>query len=594
MKRILLILMFFGGYVSSEAQIARWLIPPLYDKISLISGIDAVMTDSAGIKMVWTFAGKRLITSKDDLFPFKEGRSLALKHGTDSITTIYKESGESINVAGCSVAHSFPYYSNGKLLVLHGENYKYIDSNGALLSGSYESAYPYFNGYATCDTYLNMEKKKDIVHLLIDNNGKPCEFSFQGKEFDTDDIQFVSSVNYEDIAIIVIKQRVYFYNAKEKKLTPIMIKDVQSPNLKKQAKITSDISQCFLQNADSTYTLTAKCGKIDVVSIDFDTMKRPQRIKRNDVENVYRKIKEEAKLRKSELKTTKENGMIGLYWNNEKEILPPQFEEVISCFDNKALVKIKGKVGMLEILKDEGFKLKMNKGNDIAFRHQKFETNIRADFPTFLNANKVNIEINNQTGCDIDKTSKESKNTENGNYVQYNCVLNIPPDLPDELTTIEFPVTILYEGIKSSTIPFKVNAWHYKYFVVDIDDSQTALEKGTVSFVFNINAERIANDGIYPTTVKIITDSLSYEYEKMSEVRYKCKVYSLREGVNNIVIQVLEQGCPPASFPFEVEYHKPIARSKNKPAEKEKVTIKKKEKTPKRVIKNESRPRVIM
>ena len=32
----------------------------------------------------------------------------------------------------------------------------------------------------------------------------------------------------------------------------------------------------------------------------------------------------------------------------------------------------------------------------------------------------------------------------------------------------------------------------------------------------------------------------------------------------------------------------------NKPAEKEKVTIKKKEKTPKRVIKNESRPRVIM
>lgn len=62
---------------------------------------------------------------------------------------------------------------------------------------------------------------------------------------------------------------------------------------------------------------------------------------------------------------------------------------------------------MLEILKDETFKLKMNKGDDIAFRHQKFETNIRADFPTFLNANKVNIEINNQTGCDIDKTSKE-------------------------------------------------------------------------------------------------------------------------------------------------------------------------------------------
>ena len=594
MKRILLILILLGGYISSDAQIAKWLISPLYDKISLISGIDAVMTDSAGIKVVWTFAGKRLITSKDDLFPFREGRSLALKHGTASITTIYKENGEPINVGGCSVAHSFPYYSNGKLLVLQGGDYKFIDSNGVLLSGSYISAYPYFNGYAACDAYLNMEKKKDIVHWLIDNDGKSCKFSFQGKDFDVDDVQFVSSVNDEGIAIIVIKQRVYFYNVKEKRLTPIMIKDVQSPNLKEQAKITSDMSQCFLQNADSTYTLTAKCGKSDVVSIDFDTMKRPQHIKRNDVEHYYRKIKEEAKSRNSELKTTKESGLIGLYWNNEKGILPPQFEEVISCFDNKALVKTKGKVGMLEILKDEGFKLKMNKGDDIAFRHQKFETNIRADFPMFLNANKVNIEINNQTGCDIDKTSKESKNTESGNYVQYNCVLNIPPDLPDELTTIEYPVTILYEGIKSSTIPFKVNAWHYKYFVVDIDDSQTALENGTVSFVFNINAERIASDGVYPMTVNILTDSLTYEYEKMSEVRHKCKVYSLMEGVNNIVIQILEQGCPPASFPFEVEYHKPVAKSKNKPAEKEKVTIKKKERIPERVIENESRPRVIM
>ena len=594
MKRLLLVFMLFCGYISSDAQIAKWLIPPLYDKISLVSGIDAIMTDSTDIKTVWTYSGKRLITSKDDLFPFKEGLSLALKRGTASITTIYKENGESVNVSGCSVAHAFPYYSNGKLLVLQGDDYKYIDSNGVILSGSYASAYPYYNGYAACDIYLNMEKKKDIVHLLIDNNGKPCKFSFQGKEIDTDDIQFVSSVNDEDIAITVIKQRVYFYNAKEKMLTPVMIKDVQSPNLKEQAKITSDISQCFLQNVDSTYTLTAKCGKSDVVSIVFDIMKRPQYIKRNDVEHYYKNIKEETKLRNSELKISKEGGLIGLYWNNGKEILPPQFEEVISCFDNKALVKIKGKVGMLEILKDETFKLKMNKGDDIAFRHQKFETNIRADFPTFLNANKVNIEINNQTGCDIDKTSKESKNTESGNYVQYNCVLNIPADLPDELTTIEYPVTILYEGIKSSTIPFKVNAWHYKYFVVDIDDSQTALENGAVSFVFNINAERIASDGVYPTTVNILTDSLTYEYEKMSEVRHKCKVHSLREGVNNIVVQILEQGCPPASFPFEVEYHKPVARSKNKPAEKEKVTIKKKERTPKRVIENESRPRVIM
>lgn len=73
MKRLLLVFMLFCGYISSDAQIAKWLMPPLYDKISLVSGIDAIMTDSADIKTVWTFSGKRLITSKDDLFPFKEG-----------------------------------------------------------------------------------------------------------------------------------------------------------------------------------------------------------------------------------------------------------------------------------------------------------------------------------------------------------------------------------------------------------------------------------------------------------------------------------------------------------------------------------------
>lgn len=594
MKRILLILMLLDVYVGSKAQIAKWLIPPLYEKITLVKGIDAVMTDSADIKAIWTLNGKRFITSKDEIFPFKEGLALAVKRGTASISMIYKQSGEPINVDGYNVPHDFPYYSNGKLLVLQGSNYKFIDTEGGVLAGNYTSAYPYFNGYATCDTYLNMEKKKDIRHILLDDKGNPCKFSFQGKDINADDIQFVSSVNDENIAIIVVKQRVYFFNGKEKNLIPILVKDEPTPNLKEQAKITSDISQCFLQNPDSTYTLTAKCGKNDIVSIDFDMMKRPKCIKKNDMEYYYKQRQEKIKAQSSELRTTKENGLIGLYWNSECEILPPQFEEVLTCFDNKALVKIKGKVGMLEVLKDESFKMKMNKGDDIAFRHQKFETSIRADFPTFLRADKVNIEIDPQTGCDIDKTSKESKNTESGNFVQYNCVLNIPSNLPDELTTIEYPITIQYDGIKSSIIPFKVNAWHYKYFVVDIDDSQTTLENGTVSFVFNINAERIASDGIYPTTVNILTDSLKLEYEKLSEIRHKCKVYSLKEGVNNIVVQILEQGCPPASFPFEVEYYKPVAKTRNKPAENEKVTIKKKTKSPKPDGDYESQPRVIM
>lgn len=594
MKRITFILFCLWSLMDIKAQIAKWLIPPLYERIQLVNGIDAVMTDSAGVKTIWTMDGQRLISCKGELFPFKEGIALSVTQGTSRILMAYKQHGENIRIEGCNVAHNYPYYSNGKLLVQNGPYFRFVDTEGNIMEGKYTNAYPYFNGYATCDTYLNMEKHKDLCHFLIDEKGAPVSFTYQEKQIDNDDLQFISSVNDEKIGIVVVKSKVFFFNGVSKELSPVFANDNPTPNMKEQVKLTSDIEQCFLQNSDSTYILTAKYGKNDMVSIYFDLMKRPISIKRNETEHFYQRRSETKKNYNSDLKIKSEGNLVGLYWNNIGEMLPPQFDEVTTCFADKALVKLNGKFGMLKIVKDETFKLRMNKGNDIAFRHQKFETSIRADFPTFLRADKVHIEVNPQTGCDIDKTSKNYKNTENGNFVEYNCVLNIPINLPDELTTIEYPITIYYDGLRSSEIPFDVKAWHYKYFVVDVDDSQTALENGTVSFVFNINAERIASDGIYPTTVNILTDSLHYEYEKMSEIRHKCKVYSLKEGVNNIVIQILEQGCPPAAFPFEVEYYKPVARTRNKPAEKEKVTIKKKEKPIKPTNGEIDGPRVIM
>lgn len=77
---------------------------------------------------------------------------------------------------------------------------------------------------------------------------------------------------------------------------------------------------------------------------------------------------------------------------------------------------------------------------------------------------------------------------------------------------------------------------------------------------------------IYPTNINILTDSLEYEQEKLSEIRYKCKVLGLREGLNNITIQIIEQGCPPASFPLEITYTKPSLRTKKENVEIKKVT----------------------
>ena len=75
---------------------------------------------------------------------------------------------------------------------------------------------------------------------------------------------------------------------------------------------------------------------------------------------------------------------------------------------------------------------------------------------------------------------------------------------------------------------------------------------------------------IYPHEARIMAEGLNAQIlERVSETRYKCKVYPLREGLNTIVVQILEEGCPPANYTFEVTYVKPVASS----GKKQKVTI---------------------
>lgn len=91
------------------------------------------------------------------------------------------------------------------------------------------------------------------------------------------------------------------------------------------------------------------------------------------------------------------------------EVPPPQFEQVKPYEGKMIIVKTKEGWGMIEIDESQGFRIRINKGNAIGFRHQKYETNIRVDLPTYISANNTRLYVADGKGCTIDNTSCEMK-----------------------------------------------------------------------------------------------------------------------------------------------------------------------------------------
>lgn len=581
MKRTLVIATLSLTLGAVRGQVAKWIIPPAYDRIYMASGADLIMTDSAGAKILWTMEGKRLAVTKDQLHPFTDGRAVVTKGDNGQITGFYDTQGRFTRLDGCLTTYDHPYFSDGHLLVKEGYFLRFADAKGQLAEGKYTKAYPFANGYASCFTYKNLLKVKGPYSLLLTKDLEPVTFTYEGHVIEEDDIDFISSVNDEGFGVVVVKRRVYLFNGKDKSLTPIMA-DEGDTAPKNQARLEEEISACLLKETDSTSVLTAKCGKAGKVQIRFDAFLVPLSINTLGKELVWKKDAKPERTFSSPLKLNEAGGRTGLCWE-DKEVLPPQLDKVVSCIDDKAFVCSSGKYGVLKVFNDAHFQFTINKGNPINFRHQKFETNIRVDLPQQISTRDCGIEVAEGAGCEIDPTSCEKKNTEFGNYLQYNCTLTIPGTLPDEmlddpLNTITYPIFVNYNGLRSPQIPVKVKAWHHKYVNVDVYDSDITIDQGLLTFIINVQADRYPNEPVYPLSVSLVTDTLQSEIFKVSESRYKCRMWTIGEGTTNIVVQVKEQGCPPALFSFEVTYVKPAPKVQNKPAVKENIVIRKKPK----------------
>ena len=539
------------------AQLTEWVMRPSYDSIHLAAGVPVIVGDSAGTRVMFDINGRRLASTTDFLAEFSDGMAVAVSKGTTKISGFYTPDGKFTSVEGHDVAYGYPYFADGWLLTIKKGRCRLVDKQGNESDmGLVLSMYPYNNGYACCSAYGDVEKMSDIYYYYVDTARNHVRLlDEENKEVDAEDVAFLSSVNDDGLGVAVVKRRVYFFDKSLGALRPVYVDD--KAGKKRQARINGDLEENLATNRKTT-RLTAFGSKKDTVTFLFDAQMKLMNIKYpTRVDSFKRVVKGPVQYPADYTAGRAADGLYALK-RNGREVLPAQFEDVGIRLGRMAAVRTRGKWGMLAVYDSLKYTMSMNKGNAVAFRHEKFETTVRMNLPAMIKADNCGFDIDPASGCTIDKTSIETRNTPNGNYVQYNCVLTIPDSLPDHITEVVYPVKVTCDGVTYPDDKITVEAWHYKYVNVDLSRNETKLAQGNIEFTINIQTEKIPGENDYPLTVEVVEDStVRAELEKLSETRYKCRMYSLAEGINKVTIKVSESGCPPSLFPFEINYTKP-------------------------------------
>lgn len=547
-----LLLLFFS---CSYAQIAQWIIPPLYDTIYFASGTNLIVTDSANTKSYFNQNGQRLFTTTETVNPFSDGYAV-LTNDTSAILGFYDTKGNltTFDNKKIKVANEFPYFTDGYLIVKRNRYY-IVDEQGVIDKTKHLRVYPFHNGYAVCRDYENPQKKKGTVNYLMDKNKVEVPLVYKGKNYDASDVEFISSVNDEKIAVVIIKKSIYLFDLNNGQLSPLYFPNSESKH-PTQAKIQDELPSSFDNSSNVIY---ARCEKNEQVTICFDRYLVLTDILYNNEKHHYTEVKKEPEKLSSPIQAIKANDLFGLKYKGDV-VIPAQFDAVYCCFGDNAFAKHFGKQGMLQVIDNVTMNLNINNDNDVAFRHQLYETTIKIDMPSVINPTKIDLMVDPNSGCIVDKISKQTKVTDYGNRAEYSCRLSIPDAISEEPSEFDYPIQMTYDNIKLLPYPKKVKAWRDNYYDIVINDGEKVFDKknGLISFPYTINTERFSSEETSRFELSLSPESLDGELQRESTTRGVCiiPVLTLEEGENYMFIELTEQGCPPISFPFTITYNK--------------------------------------
>lgn len=554
-KRILLSIMFVCILTSVDAQIAKWMVRPSYDHIEMLDC--GLMKVSVNGKIgLLNDTGKEILPLKyDSITTFKEGHALLFNNSTFS--AIIDVQGDAIDITNkhYTVSEDYPSYSFGYLLVKKSNQYFYIDMKGTEAYGPFAEAYPFFDGIARVKSYVNVQKNlEDTYYEYIKAGEGPIILP----DTDKGDISFLSSFN-EGKAIVAIKKRFYTIDATSYKMIPLST----DSTLSKKSLVVAVNKQIVPLANEGYYTVAAKNG-----TFTFDAYMRLVRMELLDNEPQNYIFKQEvAKKYSSPFSIIGNNNIFGLDYKGQN-VLPPQFEKVISLKDNSAIVKSENKCGVITVDEKNYIRFKLNNNEHIGFTHQYYETMLAVMLPSYIKCSSA-IVTSKSNDCEIKtETRTENENVE-GNTLGYKCRLSIPQDLADTLTTHSYRYALKYDGLISVDYTVSIPEWYVKYYEVELKNTNLSLNPtDSVNIEFDLIKTDVArnDEANYYKDVELV--SLNYAgklaLNKITENHYSFRLSGIDQERVMFSVKITERGCPSIEYPFEMVFVKPKPREKNK------------------------------
>lgn len=539
MNRLFLSLILAITCLAAKSQIAYWELHPIYGSVKIMSNGDYLVSQNGKYGIIGSNEKEILPAQYDSIGDFKNGSALVFKKDKNRLVGFVNENGEMTTIEDQFrlIDIKNAHFSDGYLPVWSTikKEYYYISQKNGESYGPYNCVNPFKEGYASVIT--NSAKDRNTYSIIKAEDMSNVSF---GQNIDPGDINFTSTPN-NGKAIVVIKKQFFEYDLNNGQLRPLTI----DGTFEKHSLVTADSKNIMAQKTDDGFRISAKNAVFN-----FDNIMRLFSSKyQGQVEKKTNIQLEKEDSPSSEISKYSDNGgiLVGLLYKGDR-LLPQQFEDIIQTVGNKAVVKQKGKYGVIKIDSNSTFSFKLNDNKSIAFEHGYCNSSLLVTFPPYINPSTAKVESYTKE-CELKaETRKDNQNVETSS-IMYDCQITMNDDITEDVQPVIYKFSIAYDGLYSKIYTISLNERYIKAY--DVSITAECFKDNIADIDFEVKSLN-ADGNYYEKVVKVKPEREEQVVvlEKNNENSYHAKIYGLND--NNVVFDIIvtEDGCPSVIYQF--------------------------------------------